>query len=45
VLKTEWYRAESWQLLSEYLAHLGETDQAGKALALARAFDAHLNDH
>jgi len=32
-------------LLSEYLARLGETDQAGKALAQARAFDIHLNNH
>ena len=45
VLVTEWYRAESWQLLSEYLTRLGETDQAGKALAQAHAFDAHLNNH
>ena len=45
VLATEWYRAESWQLLGEYLTRLGETDQAGKALAQARAFDAHLNNH
>jgi len=45
LLKTEWYRAESWQLLSEYLTRLGQADEAAKALAQARAFDVHLNDH
>ena len=45
LLKTEWYRAESWQLLSEYLTRLGQADEAAKALAQARAFDVHLNNH
>jgi protein O-mannosyl-transferase len=44
VLKTEWYRAESWQLLSEYLARLGRADEAAKALAQAHAFDVHLSN-
>ena len=45
VLATEWYRAESCQLLSEYLTRLGQTDEAAKALAQAHAFDVHLGDH
>jgi len=45
LLKTEWYRAESWQLLSEYLTRLGQSDQAAKALAQAHAFDVHLTGH
>ena len=45
LLQTEWYRAESWQLLSEYLTHLGQTDEAAKALAKAHAFDVHLSNH
>jgi len=45
VLQTEWYRAESWQLLSEYLTRLGRTDEAAKALSQAHAFDVHLNNH
>src|SRR5438067_6676967 len=45
VLATEWYRAESWQLLSQYLTRLGKPDEAAKAWAQAHAFDVHLNDH
>jgi tetratricopeptide (TPR) repeat protein len=45
VLATEWYRAESWLLLSDYLTRLGQTDEAAKALAQAHAFDIHLEDH
>jgi predicted Zn-dependent protease len=45
VLATEWYRAESWQLLSEYLTRLGQADEAAKALAQAHAFDVHLRGH
>jgi protein O-mannosyl-transferase len=45
LLQTEWYRAESWQLFSEYLMRLGQTSEAAKALAKARAFDVHLSDH
>lgn len=45
LLQTEWYRAESWQLLSEYLMRLGRTDEAAKALTKAHAYDVHLNDH
>jgi Tfp pilus assembly protein PilF len=45
LLRTEWYRAESWQLLSEYLTRLGRTEEAAQALAQAQAFDLHLNNH
>jgi protein O-mannosyl-transferase len=45
LLQTEWYRAESWQLLSEYLTRLGRTDEAAHALAQAHTFDVHLNEH
>ena len=45
LLQTEWYRAESWQLLSEYLTRLGQTGEAIAAQATARALDVHLNDH
>jgi protein O-mannosyl-transferase len=45
LLQTEWYRAESWQLLSEYLTRLGQTGDAIAAQARARALDVHLNDH
>jgi tetratricopeptide (TPR) repeat protein len=44
LLQTEWYRAESWQLLSEYLTRLGQVEQAAKAMEQARAFDVHLKD-
>ena len=44
LLKTEWYRAESWQLLSEYLTRLGHVEEAAKAMEQARAFDVHLRD-
>ncbi len=44
LLQTEWYRAESWQLFSEYLIRLGQTEAGAKALAQARAFDVHLKD-
>jgi protein O-mannosyl-transferase len=45
LLNTEWYRAESWQLLSEYLTRLGQADEAAKALTKAHAFDVHLRGH
>jgi len=45
LLQTEWYRAESWQLLSEYLTRLGQTGEAIAAQAKAGALDVHLNDH
>ena len=45
LLNTEWYRAESWQLLAKYLMSLGRTEEAAKALAQAHAFDVHLSNH
>ena len=42
LLKTEWYRAESWQLLGEYLTRLGQVEEAARAMEQARAFDVHL---
>ena len=44
LLKTEWYRAESWRLLSEYLTRLGHFKEAAQAMEQARAFDVHLKD-
>lgn len=41
-LKTQWYRAESWLLLSRLLAKAGRRDQALEALQQARAYDVHL---
>jgi tetratricopeptide (TPR) repeat protein len=39
---TQWYRAESWQLLSELLAKTGQREAAARAHALAQDFDVHL---
>jgi tetratricopeptide (TPR) repeat protein len=44
-LQQQWYRAESWQLLSELHAKLGHGTQAAAALAQARAYDVHLDSH
>ena len=41
-LRTQWYRAESWQLLSELLAKAGRANEAADALARAHAYDVHL---
>lgn len=41
-LQTQWYRAESWQLLGQLHAKLGHSTQANRALAQARDYDAHL---
>src|SRR5947208_2797549 len=35
LLNTEWYRAESWQLLSEYLTRLGQVDEAAETMEQA----------
>lgn len=43
-LKMQWYRAESWQLLSELLAGAGRSNGAAQACAQARAFDVHLEE-
>ena len=41
-LQTQWYRADSWTLLSNLQAKLGHSVEAEKALAQARAYDVHL---
>jgi hypothetical protein len=42
-LQTQWYRADSWLLLSELETKAGHSDQAANALAQARAYDIHLH--
>ena len=44
-LRREWYRAESWKLLSQLLAKSGRRDEALQALNQAHAYDVHLNMH
>ncbi len=44
-LQSQWYRAESWQLLSKLFAKQGHPDRAAGALAQARAYDVHLGAH
>lgn len=41
-LTTQWYRAESWQMLSELLAKAGHAAEAAEAKARANAYDVHL---
>jgi Tfp pilus assembly protein PilF len=41
-LTTQWYRAESWQLLSELLSKAGQGTEAAEAKALAELYDVHL---
>jgi tetratricopeptide (TPR) repeat protein len=41
-LGTQWYRAESWQLLGDLLSKTGQHDAATRAYALARDLDVHL---
>ena len=44
-LKTQWYRAESWQLLSRLFSKNGPTREATEALEQAKAYDVHLLEH
>jgi tetratricopeptide (TPR) repeat protein len=44
-LTTQWYRAESWQLLSELLAKAGQAGDAAEAKARAEEYDVHLGEH
>lgn len=44
-LVKQWYRAESWQFLSELLTKDGQPTEAAEALAYAKAFDVHLGEH
>jgi tetratricopeptide (TPR) repeat protein len=41
-LQTQWYRAESWLLLSELESKAGHPDQSATALAQAHVYDVHL---
>lgn len=41
-LQTEWYRAESWQLLAQLLGKRGLDNEAAIARAQATAYDVHL---
>jgi len=43
-LKTQWYRADSWLLLSELLTKSGETNDAAEARAQAGDYDVHLGE-
>ena len=43
-LATQWYRAESWQLLSELLTKAGHTNEAAWARERAEAYDVHLKE-
>ena len=44
-LRTQWYRAESWQLLSQLFAKTGREKESAEALARAHAYDVHLDAH
>jgi tetratricopeptide (TPR) repeat protein len=44
-LVTQWYRAESWQLLSRLFSKNGPTREAMEALERAKAYDVHLMEH
>jgi tetratricopeptide (TPR) repeat protein len=44
-LATQWYRAESWQLLSALLTKVGRTDQAAEAKSRAEEYDVHFGEH
>jgi hypothetical protein len=43
-LVTQWYRAESWQLMSELLSKIGQAGAAAIAKARAEAYDVHLEE-
>jgi tetratricopeptide (TPR) repeat protein len=45
VLQAQWYRAESWQLLSRLFSKGGPTREAVEALEQAKAYDVHLMEH
>lgn len=44
-LRTEWYRAETWQLFGDILNKGGIKDKAAIAFANAHAYDIHLDAH
>ena len=41
-LPTQWYRAETWELLSQFLAKAAEADDAARSHEIAKKFDVHL---
>jgi tetratricopeptide (TPR) repeat protein len=44
-LTTQWYRAESWQLMSELLVKAGQPVLAARAKSRAGDYDVHLGEH
>jgi tetratricopeptide (TPR) repeat protein len=44
-LRTQWYRAESWQLLSRLFTKNGPTREGMDALEQAKDYDVHLMEH
>jgi hypothetical protein len=44
-LQTQWYRAESWQLLGQLLTKRGLPNEAAVAQRQAVAYDVHLIQH
>jgi tetratricopeptide (TPR) repeat protein len=44
-LKTQWYRAESWQLLSKLFTKRGASREGTDALEQAKDYDVHLLEH
>jgi Tfp pilus assembly protein PilF len=45
VLATEWYRADSWQLMGDCLTKLGRQTEAALAFINAERYDVHLHAH
>jgi tetratricopeptide (TPR) repeat protein len=44
-LVTQWYRSESWELLSALLTKAGRPDLAAEAKSRAEEYDVHLGEH
>ena len=44
-LQTQWYRAESWELLGQLLTRIGMPNEAAVAHRQASAYDVHLGGH
>lgn len=44
-LQTQWYRAESWELLGQLLTKIGKNKEATIARAQATAYDVHLAEN
>ena len=43
-LQTQWYRAESWQLLGELLTKTGRSNEAARAFKIAHDYDVRLSE-